>query len=104
MTIIVPELKNHKPVLAASSISSIRSPKHWTWQDYLRELEQKYMNWRNTFSKTEMSLQSVNEIMQELYPGPYRVVERYLPDRMVVVLILEFDDPKQETFWLLKNS
>jgi hypothetical protein len=104
MTIIVPELKNHKPVLAAPSIPSIRSPKHWTWQDYLRELELKYMNWRNTFSTTEMSLQGVNEIMQELYPGPYRVVERYLPDRMVVVLILEFDDPEEQTFWLLKNS
>lgn len=104
MTITVPKLKNHKPVLVAPSIPSIRSPKSWTWQDYLQELEQKYMNWRNTFSTTEMSLQGVNEIMQELYPGPYRVVEKYLPDRMIVVLILEFDDPKEQTFWLLKNS
>jgi hypothetical protein len=83
---------------------SIRSPKHWTWQDYLRELEIKYNNWAKTYPTTEMSTKDVNDIMQDLYPGPYRVVEKYLPDRMVIGLSLEFDNPKEQTFWLLRNS
>ncbi len=83
---------------------SIRSPKHWTWQDYLQELELKHNTWRNTYTTTEIGMKDVNDIMQELYPGPYRVVEKYLPDRMVIGLSLEFDDPKEQTFWLLKNS
>jgi hypothetical protein len=40
----------------------------------------------------------VNDIMQELFPGPYRVVET------TDSFELEFDDPKEQTFWLLKNS
>jgi hypothetical protein len=40
----------------------------------------------------------VNEIMQDLYPGPYRVVET------TDGFELEFDDPKQQTFWLLRWS
>lgn len=107
MTITVPKLKNHKPVLVAPSIPSHpigRPPKSWTWQYYLRELELKYNNWINTYNTQEMGMKDVNDIMQALYPGPYRVVEKYLPDRMVIGFSLEFDDPKEQTFWLLKNS
>jgi hypothetical protein len=45
-----------------------------------------------------MKMSDVNCIMQVLYPGPYRVVET------TVGFELEFDDPKEQTFWLLKNS
>jgi len=82
---------------------SIR-PSKWTWQDWLRQLELEYNTGRNTFATTEMTLKRVNDIMQDLYPGPYCVVEKYLPDRMVFGFSLEFDDSKEKTFWLLKNS
>mgnify|MGYP003340054405 FL=1 len=49
-------------------------------------------------------MQDVNDIMQEYHPGPYRVVEKYLKDRMVVGFELEFDDPKEKTMWLLRWS
>ena len=102
MTITVPELKNHKPVLVAPKITyrsySIRSPKHWTWQDYLRELELRYSKWFNTNNVDRVIMADVNYIMQELFPGPYRVVET------TVGFELEFDDPKEQTFWLLRNS
>lgn len=104
MTIIVPKLKNHKPVLVAPSIPSIRSPKSWTWQDYLRELELRYNNWRHTYNTHDMGMEDVNEFMQDICPGPYRVVEKYLPDRMAIGFSLEFDNPEEQTFWLLKNS
>lgn len=106
MTITVPKLKNHKPVLVTPKIPSHpnRPPKHWTWQDYLRELELRYNSWKHTYNTQGMGMKDVNEIMQGLYPGPYRVVEKYLPDRMVIGFSLEFDDPKEKTLWLLKNS
>jgi hypothetical protein len=106
MTISIPKLKNIDPVLVAPRIQSypVQSPKHWPWQYYLRELEVEYNNWRRTYTTNERGMKDVNDIMQDLYPGPYRVVEKYLSDRMVIGFGLEFDDPKEETFWLLKNS
>jgi hypothetical protein len=82
---------------------SIR-PSKWTWQDYLQYLELRYNDHLNTYNTQTMGINDVNDIMRELYPGPYRVVERYLPDRMVIGFSLEFDDPKEQTFWLLRNS
>jgi hypothetical protein len=49
-------------------------------------------------------MKDVNDLMQDLYPGPYRVVEKYLTDRMIFGFSLEFDDPREEIIWLLKNS
>jgi hypothetical protein len=49
-------------------------------------------------------MKDVNEVMQALYPGPYRVVEKYLTDRMLFGFSLEFDDPHEKIIWLLKNS
>jgi hypothetical protein len=99
MTITVPELKNHSPVLVAPKITYfIGSTIHWTWQDYLRELELRYSKWFNANNIDRMIMADVNYIMQELFPGPYRVVET------TVGFKLEFDDPAEQTFWLLKNS
>jgi hypothetical protein len=99
MTITVPKLKNHKPVLVAPMIQSYPVPKQWTWKDYLRALELQYNSWNNT-----MSMKDVNDLMQDICPGPYRVVGQELSDSVAIGLSLEFDDPKYETFWLLKNS
>lgn len=74
------------------------------WQKTLRELQLKYNNWVNTYNTTEMGMKDVNDLMQDLYPGPYRVVGKYLPDRMIIGFELEFDDPKEQTIWLLKWS
>lgn len=70
-----------------------------TWQTTLRELELKYNDWGN-----KMGMEDINLLMQVLYPGPYRVVEKYLPDRQVFGFVLKFTHPKEKTFWLLKNS
>jgi hypothetical protein len=110
MTITVPKLKNNRPILVASSIQPypVRSPKDWPWQYYLLELELKYNRWietrYGTHNVTELGMQDVNDIMQDLYPGPYRVVAHNRSDRVEVEFSLEFDDPKEQTFWLLKWS
>jgi hypothetical protein len=111
MTITVPKLKNNRPILVAPGVQTYY-PKDWTWQDHMRELEIKYNKWietrYGTHNVTELGMQDVNDIMQKLYPGPYRVVGRVVahnrPYRVEVEFSLEFDDPKEQTFWLLKNS
>jgi len=103
MTITVPKLKKHKPILVAQSIR-MHFPKQWTWQDHLQELELQYNDWVKTYTTKEINMKDVNEVMQALYPGPYRVVEKYLIDRMIFVFSLVFDDPREELVWLLKNS
>jgi hypothetical protein len=103
MTITVPKLKKHKPILVAQSIR-MHYPKQWTWQDHLQELELQYNDWVKTYTTKEINMKDVNEVMQVLYPGPYRVVEKYLTDRMIFGFSLVFDDPHEELVWLLKNS
>jgi hypothetical protein len=76
-----------------------------TWQKKLMELELKFASWLKIGNVSrECGLVDVNEMMQAWYPGPYRVVEKYLPDRMVFGFVLEFNDPKEKTVWLLRWS
>lgn len=101
MTITVPKLKNHNPVLVAPKIPfhPVRSPESWNWQEYLRLLEIRYNDWINTNNVVdEMKMADVNYLMQDLYPGPYRVVETTVGFELV------FHDPKEQTFWLLRWS
>jgi hypothetical protein len=51
-----------------------------------------------------MGMKDVNDLMQDLYPGPYRVVAHNRSDPMVIGFSLEFDDPKEQTLWLLRRS
>jgi hypothetical protein len=100
MNITIPKLKNHKPVLVAPAIPfhPVRSPKSWNWQDYLRLLEIRYEKWINTNNVDRVLMADVNYLMQDLYPGPYRVVET------TSGFELKFDDPAEQTFWLLRWS
>ena len=102
----IPILKKNNPVLIAPTIRSYSIPQG-AWKITLETLEIKYNKWINTYNAynaPEIGMQDVNDIMQEYHPGPYRVVEKYLKDRMVVGFELEFDDPKEKTMWLLRWS
>lgn len=76
-----------------------------SWQDTLQELELKFNNWQMIGKgDRESGLEDVNSMMKSWYPGNYTVIEAYVPERGVFGFKLVFDDPKQETFWLLKWS
>lgn len=76
-----------------------------TWQKYLQELQLKYASWTQLGqNKTGDGLSDATEMMREKYPGNYRVIEKYDSIKGKFVLKLEFDDPKEETFWLLRHS
>lgn len=76
-----------------------------TWQKYLQELQLKYASWTELGqNKTGDGLSDVTEIMRERYPGNYRVIEKYDSIKGKFVLKLEFNDPKEEIFWVLKYS
>ncbi len=75
-----------------------------TWKSYLRRLG----NGINGVSERSKTLTEADIIartekyMQIRYPGPYRVEPYYNLEKMKIDLRLQFDDPKQETMWLLK--
>jgi hypothetical protein len=76
-----------------------------TWQQYLQELQLKYASWTQLGkNKTGDGLSDVTELMKERYPGNYCVIEKYDSITGKFVLKLEFTDPKEEIFWLLKWS
>ena len=103
---LISMLRKTIPTLIAQDIVGVQpmgpTPKPVTWQNTLRELELKYKV--RTFNGYGMGMKDVNDIMQDLYPGPYRVVEKYISGSMNFSFELEFDDPKEKTFWLLKWS
>lgn len=70
---------------------------------HLEELDQQYFTWLHIKGGGN-GLDDVTEILQEKYPGPYRVIEKYSPIKGRFVLKLHFDDPKDETIWLLRNA
>lgn len=77
-----------------------------TWQSYLRRLGNG-INGVSERSKTLTEkdiIANAEHYMQKKYPGPYRVESYYSADKMKYDLRLKFDDPKQETMWLLRWS
>lgn len=78
-------------------------PTHW--KDKLRELELKFARWLKVGNVSrEEGLEDVNLMMRSWYPGNYRVVELYPDPDVGVKFQLVFDDPKEETMWLLRWS
>lgn len=77
-----------------------------TWQSYLRRLG----NGINGVSDRSDTITDADIIaraekyMQLNYPGPYRVEQYYNADKMKWDLRLKFDDPREQTFWLLRWS
>ena len=57
----------------------------------------------NRESPTSM-LDDISETMQRLYPGDYKIVEKYNPYAGRFDYTVEFDDPKEEMLWKLKWS
>lgn len=77
----------------------------FTWRVYLDLLQSKYASWMKLGQECEGDgLADATEMMQEKFPGPYRVVEGYDVDRGTFSLKLKFEDEREEIVWLLRNS
>ena len=77
-----------------------------TWQSYLRRLG----NGINGVADRSKVLTEADIVanaykwMQIKYPGPYRVEPYYNAEKMKWDLRLRFEDPQEETLWLLRWS
>ena len=77
-----------------------------TWQSYLRRLGNG-INGLSERSKTLTEkdiIANAEHYMQRRYPGPYRVESYYNSEKMRWDLRLQFDDPREETMWLMRWS
>ena len=84
----------------------IRQKQPETWQSYLRRLG----NGINGISERSETVTEADIVaraekyMQIKYPGKYCVEQYYNSQRMRWDLRLRFDDPREETMWLLRWS
>ena len=95
-----------KVMMAAGGINSPYQPVSQTWQSYLRRLGNG-INGVADRSETVTEADIVaraEKYMQINYPGSYRVEQYYNSDKMKWDLRLRFDNPAEETFWVLKQS
>lgn len=75
------------------------------WKTCLDRVQRNYTGWTLLGQQRDGDgLSDANEMMQKRYPGNYKVEERYEPSRGTFRLYLKFNDPKDETFFLLKYS
>lgn len=77
-----------------------------TWQSYLRRLGNG-INGVADRSETVTEADIVaraEKYMQINYPGPYCVEQYYNSDKMKWDLRLRFDNPQEETMWLLRQT
>ena len=72
------------------------------WQYHLREIHVLLMNKPSDITRDRDRL--ATKLMQDRYPGNYRVVENFDPARGCFGFKLEFDDPREETMFLLNWS
>jgi hypothetical protein len=77
-----------------------------SWRDRLLILDVFYCG--NQFTRKNRSkeddLRAVNEEMQRFHPGPYTVIEYYDSISNLLRFKLKFNDAREETLWLLKNT
>lgn len=97
-----------KVAMAAGSFYAPNPPRLApdTWQVYLRRLGNG-INGVSERSKTLTEkdiIANAEHYMQKKYPGPYCVESYYNADKMKWDLRLKFDDPREETIWLLRWS
>ncbi len=113
---IIDQLRKTVPTQIANAIAGVQPmgytggifnvPRPDNWQSYLRRLGNG-LNGVSERSKTITEADIVNNAykwMQIKYPGPYRVEQFYNPKTMKIDLRLRFEDPREETMWLLRWS
>ena len=107
---LINQLRKSLPQTIAEEIAGvqpmgIRAKTPETWQGYLRRLGNGLNGvTTNKYITEEDILDNAQKYMQEKYPGPYSVESYYNADKMKFDLRLRFDDPQEETIWLLRQS
>lgn len=67
---------------------------------YKLELDKLY----RAYTKTETGLQNMTKRLQETYPGNYKVVECYVPEKYYWGPKLVFEDEQEEIMFMLRWS
>lgn len=106
--ILIPMIRKLMPKIIAQDIVGVQpigpGPKReMTWRDYLNQLQLKYASWTKLRQNCEGDgLADATEMMQDRYPGPYKLVEKYDPDIGTFRLELKFEDDRHKMLWLIK--
>ena len=114
--VMIPVLRKTIPKTVAEEIAGVqpmtnvyiplnRQKQPETWQSYLRRLGSGLNGVAaNKYITEEDILDNAQKWMQIKYPGNYRVEQYFNIEKTKWDLRLRFDDPKEETMWLLRWS
>lgn len=106
--IMIPLVRRLMPAIIANEIVGVQTMTDAdyfkSWRDHLDFLQAKYTSWLLTQECSGDGIKDATEIMQEFYPGPYRIIEEFDPNRGMFRLNVKFDDPHQEMLWKIKWS
>ena len=92
-----------QPMGSSGGVFNVGRPAPDTWQRYLARLGNGISGVASNQFITEADIvANAEKWMQKKYPGKYTVEQFYNADKMKWDLRLRFDDPKEETMWLLK--
>lgn len=108
--IMIPLIRKVLPTVIAQEIVGVQPmnihPKESeTWQSYLSRLGSGINGVAsNNYITEEEIITNAEKWMKIRYPGNYIVEAYYNNKKMKMDLRLKFDDPKEETMWMLKWS
>lgn len=103
--VIIPLIRKHLPAIIAQDIVGVQPMaivQHRSWKSYLASLSSRYIQWKSQGYKDDDGASDATELMQQRYPGKYKLIERYNPTRGVFELDIVFDNPKEEMLWKIK--
>lgn len=106
MVLVEVAMKGPVNILGHTVVPLIRPKQPETWQSYLRRLGNG-INGVSERSETVTEADIVaraQKYMQIRYPGNYVVEQFYNSEKMKWDLRLRFDDPQEQTVWLLRWS
>lgn len=100
-------VRRQVPLSVAQAIVGVQpmtiiNQQHRSWKSYLNSLSSRYMLWKQQGYKDYEGESDATELMQQRYPGNYKLVERYNTTRGVFELDIVFENPKEEMLWRIK--
>ncbi len=95
-----------QPMGYTGGVFGVERPVPDNWKSYLRRFANGLNGIYGAGSTTTVTEEDIiaraEKYMQLKYPGPYQVEPYYNSEKMKWDLRLRFDDPREETMWLLR--
>jgi len=103
--ILIPKIRQVIPSLIAQDICSVQPMTGPTGSVFSMGINRRELTWQETIEGYNgRSTEYITDTMQEKYPGPYTIQQRYDSERGGWYYTMEWEDDADRVFWILKNT